>query len=544
MTDTALTRTERLFSLVSKVRPGEGRGILLLCIIGFLLTSSYLILKTLREPLILTEFGAETKSYAVATIAVVLFFVVPLYGIVFRYTNRTQLVVVVNSFFLSNLVVFYLLHHSGMSISFAYFVWIGVFGVMAIAQFWAYATDIYNVKSGQRIFPIIVVGTSLGGLFGAEIAALFFDDLGVDGLMIVAGLMLFLTMFIYRPARLLTPDDSRCIECEFATPPKGHGLFGGFALVLSDPYLRVIAVFVVLLNWINSTGEYILSEMVVTWAAQAAATSGQPESSYIAHFYANYALVTSLVGLALQTFLVAKVIRFLGLPRSLMILPIVSFIGYVVLAFIPIFTVIRLVKISENGLDSSLLSTVRHALFLPTSRPVKYEGRTAIDTFFWRFGDLVQGGAILIGINVLGFGVTEFALMNAMLACLFLLTARYLARAYCRTVSSNGTSVPPALRKPIEDVVALPNTPFTIKLAEDTFVERDPGGVITLKAQLANGAKLPRWLTFKPATGVFVGVPPDDLSALEIKVIASDFDELETAACFFIRAPVEPLPAT
>ena len=538
-----MTRTERLFSLVTKIRPGEGRGLLLLCINGFLLLCAYLILKTLREPLILTEFGAETKSYAVATIAVVLFFVVPLYGILYRYTNRTQLVITINCFFLSHLVIFYLLHLAGITIAFTYFVWIGVFGVMVIAQFWAYVTDIYNVKSGQRIFPVIIIATSLGGLFGAQIASLAFDRVGLYGLMLLSGLLLIAAMFLYRPARMASPDESRCIECEFAVPPKGHGLFGGFALVLSDPYLRVIAVFVVLLNWINSTGEYMLSEMVVQWAEAAAAASGRSESSHITEFYGNYAFLTSLLGLSLQTFLVARVIRFLGLPRSLMILPMVTFIGYALLAFFPVFTLIRVVKITENGLDSSLSATVRQALFLPTSRAVKYEGRTAIDTFFWRFGDLVQGGAILIGIHVLGFGLTQFALLNAGLACLFLVTSYFVAKGYCRVVSVNATSLPPEVHKPIDDVVAVANKPFTMKLAEDTFVEPDPGGVITLRARLADGGKLPIWLSFSSSTGVFAGVPPDNLSMLEINVIARDFDELEANTSFRIRIVPEPLSA-
>ena len=64
-------------------------------------------------------------------------------------------------------------------------------------------------------------------------------------------------------------------------------------------------------------------------------------------------------------------------------------------------------KIAENGIDYSLTSTLRQALFLPPSREVKYEGKTAIDTFFWRFGDLIQGGATFVGINVFGFSVQE-----------------------------------------------------------------------------------------------------------------------------------------
>ena len=82
-----MTPFEKFLSLFTKIRPGEGKGILLLGISGFLLVCAYYILKTLRESLILTEFDAETKAYAVAVIALVLFFVVPLYGVLFRNTN-------------------------------------------------------------------------------------------------------------------------------------------------------------------------------------------------------------------------------------------------------------------------------------------------------------------------------------------------------------------------------------------------------------------------------------------------------------------------
>lgn len=103
-----MTRTETFFSLFTRIRPGEGRGIVLLGINGFLLVCAYYILKTLRESMILTAFGAETKAYAVAATAIVLFFLVPLYGVLFRHTNRTQLVVAINSFFIVNLALFIL----------------------------------------------------------------------------------------------------------------------------------------------------------------------------------------------------------------------------------------------------------------------------------------------------------------------------------------------------------------------------------------------------------------------------------------------------
>ena len=532
-----MTRFERFLSNFTKIRPGEGRGILLLGLNGFLLVCGYYILKTLRESLILAEFGAETKSYAVGAIAVVLFFVVPLYGVLFRHTNRTQLVIIVNSFFITHLFMFYMMSQLGISFAFQYYIWIGVFGVMVIAQFWAYTSDIYNVRSGQRVFPVIMIATSLGGLVGAEIAAWGFPTLGTFGLMLLAGILLTASLFLYRPARLAAPEDSRCIECEYAKP-KFQGLFGGFAMVFSSHYLRMIALFVVLLNWVNSTGEYILSEMVVRWASEKVGSGGTElsEEALIAWFYGNYSFSITLFGLLLQTFLVAKILRVIGMPRSLMILPVLAAVGYAFVAFVPIFSIIRLVKTAENGVDYSLVSTIRQALFLPTSREVKYEGKTAIDTFFWRFGDLLQGGVIFLGINVFGFGIKEFALSNMVVAIVWCIVAMATAKEYCSIVSSNSTSNAPVLTNPIPNLSVARGQHLDFVLRPDTFVDPDPGDIVRLRATLADGSALPSWLTFHASEGRFVGIPPaDHLDPVEITVTASDFEDLETTDSFYIR---------
>ena len=76
LTDHAgLSRFERLLGLITRVRPGEGRRAFLFFLHGFLLLSSYQIVKALREALILTKFSAEVRAYAVAAMALVLIFV-------------------------------------------------------------------------------------------------------------------------------------------------------------------------------------------------------------------------------------------------------------------------------------------------------------------------------------------------------------------------------------------------------------------------------------------------------------------------------------
>ena len=193
-------------------------------------------------------------------------------------------------------------------------------------------------------------------------------------------------------------------------------LLGGIGLVLRDRYLLLIALFVVLLNWINSTGEFILGAYVKAHAhAQIAATGGGEEalSEYIAAFMGNFNFWVTLIGLGIQLLLVARIYRLVGMRGALLVHPVIVAVGYGLLAFapmlggfIPIFSLIRRIKVADNGVDYSLMNTTRQALFLPVDRDSKYEGKMAIDTFFWRFRRPAHGSERVRGTQHSGLGLT------------------------------------------------------------------------------------------------------------------------------------------
>ena len=151
--NSGLSPFERLLTLFTRIRPGEGRSTFLFFLHGFLLLFSYLIVKALREAFILTDFSAEVRAYGVAVIALVLMFVVPAYGAVRRRLDGARLLQAVTLFFALNMLGFAAAAYFGISTSFTFFVWVSIFGVMITAQFWAFAADTFNLKSGQRLFP-------------------------------------------------------------------------------------------------------------------------------------------------------------------------------------------------------------------------------------------------------------------------------------------------------------------------------------------------------------------------------------------------------
>ena len=209
-----LSRFERLLGLFTRIRPGEGRSAFLFFLHGFLLLSSYQVVKALREALILTRFSAEFRAYAVAIMALVLMVVVPLYGVLRRHIDGERLLRAVTLFFVVTLPLFAGLVWAGAPIELVFFIWVGIYGLMVVSQMWAFAADSFNIKSGQRLFPVIMIGANLGALVGAKVAQLAAATFTVAGLMIFATGTLAATLFLAGPERSAVPEGSRAVAVE------------------------------------------------------------------------------------------------------------------------------------------------------------------------------------------------------------------------------------------------------------------------------------------------------------------------------------------
>jgi AAA family ATP:ADP antiporter len=425
----------RCVGLITTVHPGEGKRALQFFAYAFLLLVCYYTQKTVREPLLLAGGSAELKSYAYAAIASVLCVMVPLYGVLFRRSNTQQLVRRITAFCIATLALFYLLGTAGVDIGFAYYVWVGVFGVTIIAQFWAHAAHSYDVESGQRLFPLIMAGAALGALVGPRLSGALFSVLGAWNLMVLAIVLLVATLPLLAGTSRATAGDSRGHCNEMGAARRGHVL-GGFALVLRDRHLLLLAFLAVLLNCVNSTGEYILTQFVLDDAnRQIALDPTLDKGTLIAAFYGNFFFVVNALSLVVQVLLVSRIFRRFGVPNAILVLPIIVLFGYGLAAFLPVFGIIRAVKIVENSVDYSIMNTARHALYLPLPTAHQYEGKTTIDTFFWRFGDLAQAGLVYVGHNWLDFGTAHFAMVNVLLAVVWIGVAARIGKRYTGAVT-------------------------------------------------------------------------------------------------------------
>jgi ATP:ADP antiporter, AAA family len=207
---------------------------------------------------------------------------------------------------------------------------------------------------------------------------------------------------------------------------------GGFELVWKDRYLFWIAALIVLLNVVNTTGNYILNKFVVEAADGLFGTDPAAiveKSRFMTAFFGSMSATVNLLSFVLQLFVTSRVIRFMGVRGALFILPVLALINYSIIAVAPILAVVRIGKILENSTDYSIQNTLRQALFLPTSREAKYKAKAAIDTFFTRAGDVISAGCVGLG-QATGLPTPAFAGLNVALTGVWMWVAGQIAREH------------------------------------------------------------------------------------------------------------------
>jgi ATP:ADP antiporter, AAA family len=466
----------RWLKLVAPVKRSEVLTVTLLALNCFILLTCYYVLKVVREPLILLGGGAELKAYASGGQAILLLAVVPAFSWLSGKVSRIRLMTTMQIIFIGCLVAFYVLAQAKAPIGLAFYLWLGIFNVLVVSNFWSFANDLYTEEEGKRLFAIIGFGASIGAILGAFAPHMLHAWLGIHGLMLLAVIGLGVSIVLYQVVDRRESARKQEVAAKKLPAAQVHDKKGGFALVIKDKYLRLLAVMLFVATVINTSGEYVISKMATDRSeayakdvvARQEAAAPKPDlkpdakpgakaddphaaainaaqNDYISKFFADYYFLVNVVSALLQGLLVARLLVTLGVRRSLFIMPVIVLGGWFALIMFVNISMVRIEKTTENSLDYSLHNTLRQALFLPTSAEAKYKAKAAIDTFVFRMGDAVAGlGIVFLFVRVLDLGVRSFATLNVCLAAMWIVLAYRTGRMHDRMVEEQNGRAPAA----------------------------------------------------------------------------------------------------
>lgn len=330
------------------------------------------------------------------------------------------------------------------SIGIVFYIWIGIFNLMVVAQFWGFANDLYVEDIGKRVFPLVWLGGTLGAPIGSKINSWLSGPLGLYNLLsVAAGILvvcIVLAVIIHnkevrRAAGAAdTPGaPSSALEAHRKAQEQPLKRGGGFRLVFKSRYLLLVALVIGVYNFVNANGEYMITRVISNLADKAIASGealAMSKEQIVNNFFADYQFLTGVLTILIQLFLVSRIFKWVGIRGALLFLPVIALFGYSLITFGATLALLKWVKSTENGMDYSLMNTTKGALFLVTSREEKYKAKAAIDTFFVRGGDTLSALAIFLGTTYLAAKVEGYAVLNVAMGVLWLFLTYLVIREY------------------------------------------------------------------------------------------------------------------
>jgi AAA family ATP:ADP antiporter len=445
---------ERALCLFTDVRPGEGPTGLVMFANVFLILCAYYFVKPLRDGWIAVSpvhglSKMEVKAYTSFAQGLLLVPAVSLYARLAARWPRRRLITRATLFCMANLLVFWCLRPGFLAedvpgAAVAFYVWVGMFGVFVVSQFWAFAADLYSDEGGQRLLPLIAIGATAGATAGSYLTETIVGSGMIDSgsLLLAANVPLALSIALtaVADARGRTGAGHGAARATAAkSAARGAGA-GALALVRRHRYLLAVAAVALLTNWVSTNGENLLFQVVQEALEHQLAARGLTEPhlvrSYVqtgtTAFYGNFFFWVNACALVLQALLASRLLKYGGFGLILLLLPTISLVSYAAMAFLPVLLVVQVMKTAENSTSYSINNTARHVLWLPTTAEMKYKAKPAIETLFVRVGDGLAAATVLVGVQVFALSTRSFFLFNVALVALWLTCAAVVVREHTR----------------------------------------------------------------------------------------------------------------
>jgi AAA family ATP:ADP antiporter len=416
--DAPLTRALRR---VVDLRPAETRPLLLSGAYFFCILASYYILRPLREEMGVAG-GVENLAWLfTGTLVAMLALHTPFAALVARLPRR-RFVALTNRFFLVNILVFFAALHllparGDVWLGRVFFVWTSVFNLFVVSVFWAVMVDVFAPEQGKRLFGVIALGGTLGGIVGAGLTAVLARPLGPVQLLLLSAILLELglrcVLRLIRETRAPRPRATADPEL-----PIGGRAIGGIAHVARSPYLLGICGYMLL---------FTLGSTVLYFHQARLAERAFADPVLRTAFFARLDLAVNGLTALTQILLTGRILRRLGVAVTMTLLPALSLAGFTLLGFAPLLGAFVVFQVLRRAAEFAVAKPTRELLYTVVDREDKYKAKNLIDTFVYRAGDQIAAWSYT-GFLAIGMGMSAISFALAPLAAIWLVLALWLGR--------------------------------------------------------------------------------------------------------------------
>ncbi len=422
------TRVYELIQRVVPVKREELPALLWSFLYFFCVLAAYYILRPVRDEMGVL-LGAHKLPWLFSVVFLTMLAVIPLFGWVAGHFPIRRLLPTVYGFFVMNLLAFFVALQSGFEVETigpVFFVWLSVFNLFVVSVFWSFMADVFPTDAARRLFGCISAGGSLGAMTGPFITATAVKGVGVQGLLLVSGMFLLLAVgcimallkwyHIHHGINLGATHLSSSKSSGEAPP----SLWIGAVRIFRSPYLRGIALYLmcysVLSTFLYAQQTILIPEVV-------------PNSEDRIQLFASVDLGINVLAFTLQFFAIGWLLTRFGVVVMLVVMPIVSFIGFGVFGLATVLPVLIGFGVLRRAGEFSLTKPTRETLFTVLPREEKYQAKNVIDTVVHRGAD-ATGTGIASLLHTWGMGLSQMAFAAMPIAALWIGTGLWLGRRH------------------------------------------------------------------------------------------------------------------
>ena len=409
----------------SKVKEQEVKAVIFSFLFVVVLMSAYYILRPVRDAMASDWTDAEvswlwTLNFFISTA------IVALYGVMVSKFRFRLLVPTMYGIFAISFIIFYALgsvFEDRTVIDKSFYVWVSVFSLFHISVFWTFMSELFSKEQSGRLFGIIAVGASVGGLIGPSITAFFSVSLGIDNLMLIASMMLFIPIPIifYLQSLKAKELNNEALDIPISNQSIGGNPLAGFKMFFSNPYLLSIGLFIFLYTGISSFVYFELKNLLSDFS--------RPERSVI---WAQMDLAVNILAISTGLFATSRIVTKFGMPVTIAMVPIMICIGLLVLAISPLLGVVVVLQVIRRAGNYAVTRPAREMLFTLVNQETRFKAKPVIDIVAYRGGDMLTAWLFTGLTQGLGLGLAAVAAVGAGIASLWALVGIYLGKWFER----------------------------------------------------------------------------------------------------------------
>lgn len=420
------------------IREGELKVAFLMQGYIFFIIATLLIIKPTVNALFISDLGVENLPFGYLMVAVTAVITSYFYA---KITARFSLLPIIKVTLLCSLIALLilgsLLHLNLIQgwVLYGFYIGVAIYAVLATSQFWILANLVFNVREAKRLFSFIGAGAIAGGIFGGYLTSLLAPFIGNENLIFVAAFFLILCfpllniLWKLRVSQLNTFKQKKRVDIATDNPIR---------LIQKSKHLSYLAIII-------AVG--VIIAKIVDYQFSFVAAKKITDSDELTAFFGFWLSTFNVLSLALQLFLARKIVGIWGVGFSLLILPVLIFLGGLLFFAFPELWVIIILKASDSSLKQSIHKSAMELMALPLPFQLKKKTKSFIDVVVDSIATGIAGCILIFLIKGLEVSENYIMLLIIVLSCIWVYYILKVRKEYFLSSRRNLDQINPATTK-------------------------------------------------------------------------------------------------